>query len=101
MQFGARLVSGAFSGAVIGAAGGSLVGGLIAGVIGAVIGTLGGAEVRGTPGQAFGQRSAGRPSSRMRWRSSGGAVLSLLAMTRLSTRSSSAPARPGRRWPDA
>lgn len=46
MQFGARIVTGAFSGAVIGTVGGSLIGGLIAGAIGAVIGTLGGYEAR-------------------------------------------------------
>jgi uncharacterized membrane protein len=46
MQFGARIISGAFCGAVLGAAGGQLIGGLIAGAIGAVIGTLGGAEFR-------------------------------------------------------
>ncbi|MBZ9936107.1 DUF4126 domain-containing protein [Mesorhizobium sp. BR1-1-16] len=55
MQFGARIVSGAFCGAVIGTAGGMLVGGLIAGAIGAVIGTLGGAEVRGRLARAFGK----------------------------------------------
>jgi uncharacterized membrane protein len=54
MQFGARIVSGAFSGAVIGTGGGSLVGGLIAGAVGAVIGTLGGAEFRGRLAKAFG-----------------------------------------------
>jgi uncharacterized membrane protein len=55
MQFGARIVSGAFCGAVIGTAGGSLIGGLIAGVVGAVIGTLGGAEARGRLAAMFGQ----------------------------------------------
>ncbi|PAQ02724.1 DUF4126 domain-containing protein [Mesorhizobium mediterraneum] len=45
-QFGARIVSGAFTGAVIGATAGATIGGLIAGAIGAVIGTLGGAELR-------------------------------------------------------
>ena len=55
MQFGARLVSGAFTGAVLGTAGGMLVAGLVAGVIGAVIGTLGGAEVRGRLASAFGR----------------------------------------------
>ena len=45
-QFGARLVSGAFTGAIIGTAGGALIAGLIAGIIGAAIGTYGGAEVR-------------------------------------------------------
>ncbi|KKB84957.1 membrane protein [Devosia limi DSM 17137] len=46
MQFGARIVSGAFCGAVLGASVGALIGGLIAGAVGAVIGTLGGAEFR-------------------------------------------------------
>jgi uncharacterized membrane protein len=54
VQFGTRVVSGAFCGAVIGTAGGSLVGGLIAGAIGAVIGTLGGADLRGRLARAFG-----------------------------------------------
>ena len=69
MQFGARIVSGAFSGAVIGATGGCTIGGLIAGVIGAVIGTLGGAEARGRLAAAFG-KDRPPPSSRTRWRSS-------------------------------
>ena len=55
MQFGARIVSGAFCGAVIGTAAGSLVGGLLAGAIGAVIGTLGGADIRGRLARAFGR----------------------------------------------
>ena len=54
-QFGARLVSGAFSGAVIGTVGGALIAGLIAGVVGAVIGTYGGAEVRARLAGAFGR----------------------------------------------
>ncbi len=54
-QFGARLVSGAFTGAVIGTVGGALIAGLIAGVIGAVIGTYGGAEVRARLAGAFGR----------------------------------------------
>ena len=54
-QFGARIVTGAFSGAVIGATAGATIGGLIAGAIGAVIGTLGGAEVRGRLAAAFGK----------------------------------------------
>lgn len=55
MQFGGRIVMGAFSGAVIGATAGMTVGGLIAGAIGAVIGTLGGAEVRARMAAAFGK----------------------------------------------
>ena len=54
-QFGARLVSGAFTGAVIGTAGGAPIAGLIAGIIGAVIGTYGGAEVRARLARAFGK----------------------------------------------
>jgi len=54
-QFGARLVSGAFTGAIIGTAGGALIAGLIAGVIGAAIGTYGGAEVRAALARSFGR----------------------------------------------
>jgi uncharacterized membrane protein len=54
-QFGARLVSGAFTGAVIGTAGGALIAGLVAGVVGAAIGTYGGAEVRARLAGAFGR----------------------------------------------
>ena len=54
MQFGARLVSGAFSGAAIGFAGGSWLLGLIAGVVGAIVGTLGGHEFRRRLAFAFG-----------------------------------------------
>ena len=55
LQFGARLVSGAFSGAAVATAGGSWVIGLIVGAIGAAIGTFGGAEVRARLAAAFGQ----------------------------------------------
>ena len=55
VQFGTRLVSGAFAGAVIGTAGGVLIAGLIAGAVGAVIGTYGGAEVRARLARAFGR----------------------------------------------
>ncbi|MET3581543.1 putative membrane protein [Mesorhizobium robiniae] len=54
-QFGARIVSGAFTGAVIGTTGGAIISGLIAGAIGAVIGTLGGAELRKRLAIAFGK----------------------------------------------
>ncbi len=54
-QFGARLISGAFTGAIIGEAAGALAIGLIAGLIGAVIGTYGGAEVRARLAGAFGR----------------------------------------------
>ncbi|PSH68503.1 DUF4126 domain-containing protein [Phyllobacterium brassicacearum] len=55
MQFGARIVMGAFCGAAVGISGGLVIGGLIAGMIGAVIGTLGGAEIRGRLSRSFGQ----------------------------------------------
>ena len=55
MQFGARIIGGAWSGATIGVAAGSWIGGLIAGVIGAVIGTYGGAEIRSQMAKAFGR----------------------------------------------
>lgn len=50
VQFGARLVTGAFAGAALGrgaAADGSLVTGALLGMVGAVIGTLGGRALRG------------------------------------------------------
>lgn len=55
VQFGARLVSGAFAGAVVGTAGGALLAGLVAGIVGAAIGTYGGAEVRSRLAGAFGR----------------------------------------------
>ena len=54
-QFGARLVSGAFTGAIIGMAGGALIAGLIGGIVGAVAGTFVGAEVRAALARAFGR----------------------------------------------
>ena len=58
-QFGARLISGAFTGAIIGTVSGApttgLVIGLIAGIAGAVIGTYGGADVRGRLAKVFGR----------------------------------------------
>ena len=54
MQFGARILTGAFSGAAIGAASGALPGGLVAGIVGAVIGTLGGRAFRARLAAAFG-----------------------------------------------
>lgn len=53
-QFGARLVSGAFSGAVLGAATGATLLCAVAGIVGAVIGTYGGADLRGRLAAAFG-----------------------------------------------
>lgn len=55
VQFGTRLVSGAFAGAIIGTAGGALIAGLVAGIVGAAIGTYGGAEVRSRLAGAFGR----------------------------------------------
>jgi uncharacterized membrane protein len=46
MQFGARIISGAFCGAAFGAAYGTVAAGLLAGAAGAVAGTLGGASFR-------------------------------------------------------
>ncbi|MCB1470363.1 MAG: DUF4126 domain-containing protein [Rhizobiaceae bacterium] len=54
-QFGARIVSGAFSGAVMGTLGGSLLIGLVAGAVGAIIGTYGGAAARASLAAAFGR----------------------------------------------
>jgi uncharacterized membrane protein len=47
VQFGTRIVVGAFCGAAIGLAGGMPWAGLAVGALGAVLGTLGGAAVRG------------------------------------------------------
>ena len=55
VQFGTRVLSGAFCGAAIGLVGGAWIGGAIAGAIGAVIGTLGGADARGRLAKAFGK----------------------------------------------
>lgn len=58
-QFGARLVSGAFTGAVIGTLAGAaatgVIIGLLAGVVGAVIGTYGGAAARAQLAASFGR----------------------------------------------
>jgi uncharacterized membrane protein len=58
-QFGARIVSGAFTGAIIGtlaAAGATgIVIGLVAGIVGAAIGTYGGAAARAQLAAAFGR----------------------------------------------
>jgi len=55
VQFGTRIVSGAFCGAAIGMTLNAWVGGAVAGAIGAVIGTLAGADVRGRLARAFGK----------------------------------------------
>ena len=54
VQFGARILTGAFSGAAIGAAGGATAGCLLAGAGGAVIGTLGGRAFRARLAAALG-----------------------------------------------
>lgn len=54
-QFGARLISGAFTGAVIGTLGGALLVGLVVGVVGVVIGTYGGAAARAQLAASFGR----------------------------------------------
>jgi uncharacterized membrane protein len=54
VQFGARVLTGAFSGAAIGATRGAMVGGLLAGGLGAVIGTLGGRAFRARLAAALG-----------------------------------------------
>ena len=54
VQFGARILAGAFSGAAVGAARGATVGGLLAGGMGAVIGTLGGRALRARLAAALG-----------------------------------------------
>ena len=55
VQFGTRVLTGAFSGAAIGMAANAWIGGAIAGAIGAVLGTLGGADLRGRLAKAFGK----------------------------------------------
>ncbi|CAM5763536.1 membrane protein [Labrys miyagiensis] len=56
MQFGARIVSGAFTGTAIGFAGSGLgMVCLISGILGAVLGTFGGHEVRRRLALAFGR----------------------------------------------
>ena len=55
VQFGTRILSGAFCGAAIGLVQNAWIGGAVAGAIGAVIGTLGGADARGRLAKAFGK----------------------------------------------
>jgi uncharacterized membrane protein len=55
VQFGTRVVSGAFCGAAIGMTANAWIGGAVAGAIGAVIGTLGGAEIRAQLARTFGK----------------------------------------------
>lgn len=58
VQFGTRIISGAFCGAALGASAGEMIGGLVAGAVGAIIGTLGGAEFRSRLVAAIGGRDA-------------------------------------------
>jgi uncharacterized membrane protein len=55
VQFGTRIVSGAFCGAAIGMTANAWIAGAVLGAIGAVMGTLGGAEARGRLAKAFGK----------------------------------------------
>ena len=55
VQFGTRILSGAFCGAAVGLVQNAWIGGAVAGAIGAVIGTLGGADARGRLAKAFGK----------------------------------------------
>jgi uncharacterized membrane protein len=55
LQFGARLLSGAFAGAAVGLPHASLIVGVVLGVIGAAFGTYGGAAGRGLLARAFGK----------------------------------------------
>lgn len=54
VQFGTRIVVGAFCGAAVALAGGSWIVGLVAGAVGAVVGTLGGRAARARLAAAFG-----------------------------------------------
>jgi uncharacterized membrane protein len=53
VQFGARIVSGAFSGAAVGTGAGSWPIGMAVGAVGAIIGTLAGAAIRSRSAAAF------------------------------------------------
>lgn len=55
VQFGTRLLSGAFCGAAVCIASDAGIAGAVLGAIGAVVGTLGGADVRGRLAKAFGR----------------------------------------------
>ena len=103
-QFATRLIMGAFAGAVIGSAFFHTFSSIGAGIVGAVLGTMGGAAVRtkllrqqrsGPAGRDSGGRGGG--GRRIPDRLPGQPRLNRLWQIN-STRSSSAPARPGRRW---
>lgn len=55
IQFGGRILTGAFAGAAVGLPHASLLVGVVLGVIGAVFGTYGGAAARGALARAFGR----------------------------------------------
>jgi len=55
LQFGTRIVAGAFSGAALGLQGGLLWPGMLIGAIGAVLGTYAGAAARATLARRFGK----------------------------------------------
>jgi uncharacterized membrane protein len=55
VQFGTRLLSGAFCGAAVCVASDAWIAGAVLGAIGAAVGTLGGADVRGRLAKAFGR----------------------------------------------
>ncbi|WDS37916.1 DUF4126 domain-containing protein [Pseudoxanthomonas sp.] len=55
LQFGTRILVGAFCGAAVGLHGGVFWTGLVAGLVGAVLGTYGGAAARGALAKAFGK----------------------------------------------
>jgi uncharacterized membrane protein len=55
VQFGTRVLTGAFCGAAIGMTANVWIAGAVLGAIGAVIGTLGGADLRGRLAKAFGK----------------------------------------------
>jgi uncharacterized membrane protein len=55
VQFGTRLLSGAFCGAAVCIASDAWIAGAVLGTIGAIVGTLGGADFRGRLAKAFGR----------------------------------------------
>jgi uncharacterized membrane protein len=75
VQFGGRIVSGAFCGAALGAAAGATLLGLLLGALGAVAGTLGGAELRARFAASFG---SDRPAALTE--DAGAIVLALVAV---------------------
>ncbi len=96
---------GAFAGAALGLSHDSLIGGLLAGAIGAVVGTLGGAEFRGRLAKAFGNDLPAALLEDVIAVVGGLFIVSPRHLTLTcqitSTPSSSGPARPVPRSPDA